>query len=91
MPSASLPIELDSAAALRRGAAGCTMRVWVLALVVTAVSLRAVSGAMKRPGWIASWVGRRMGERDAEKAQGLRMGRWELIISKLSHDKSCHG
>ena len=50
MQSASLPIELDSAAALRWGTAGCALRVWVVALVLTVVSLRAVGGAMKNQG-----------------------------------------
>ena len=45
----------------------------------------------EKPGWIARWVGRRMGEREAEKAQGLRMGRWQLLISKLTHEKFCYG
>ena len=46
---------------------------------------------MERAAWIASWGGRRMGEREAAVAQGLWMGCWQLLISKLLHDNSCYG
>ena len=55
-------------------------------------------------GWLAGRVGGWAGVcglpgvvagagrwREKVMAQGLRMGRWQLLISKLPHEKFCYG